>query len=209
MSADFREVITHPAYSLPFMLPGRMVKVKHQKLDYGWGIVVNYQKRLPPKVSTIRALEPPLSHDFRRRTDLVLQLIPSHPTSSTSSMYCSTSPQALYRRKTATEQTPCPKACSLAHQDKKAHHRSCQFSSQPSMLSAICALFCPRTSGQSRRARQHGRVYLKFRGGSLQVLHFSILLRTWASRMRSSRSLSTSVIALPCMCAFRMLILGL
>ncbi|TEB25051.1 antiviral helicase [Coprinellus micaceus] len=49
MNADFREVITHPAYSLPFMRPGRLVKIKHQKLDFGWGVVVNYQKRLPPK----------------------------------------------------------------------------------------------------------------------------------------------------------------
>lgn len=50
MAADFREVITHPNYSLPFLQPGRLVKVKHQKLDFGWGVIVNYQKRLPPKV---------------------------------------------------------------------------------------------------------------------------------------------------------------
>lgn len=49
MAADFREVITHPNYSLPFLQPGRLVKVKHQKLDFGWGVIVNYQKRLPPK----------------------------------------------------------------------------------------------------------------------------------------------------------------
>jgi ATP-dependent RNA helicase DOB1 len=52
MASDFREIVTHPAYSLPFMRPGRLVKVKHGKLDFGWGIVVNYQKRLPPKVSS-------------------------------------------------------------------------------------------------------------------------------------------------------------
>ncbi len=50
MAADFREVITHPNYVLPFLQPGRLVKVKHEKLDFGWGIIVNYQKRLPPKV---------------------------------------------------------------------------------------------------------------------------------------------------------------
>ncbi|KAH9849685.1 antiviral helicase [Lenzites betulinus] len=49
MSADFREVVTHPNYCLPFLQPGRLVKVKHQKLDFGWGVIVNYQKRLPPK----------------------------------------------------------------------------------------------------------------------------------------------------------------
>jgi ATP-dependent RNA helicase DOB1 len=50
MVADFREVITHPTYSLPFLKNGRLVKVKYQNLDFGWGIVINFQKRLPPKV---------------------------------------------------------------------------------------------------------------------------------------------------------------
>ncbi|TBU58286.1 antiviral helicase [Dichomitus squalens] len=49
MASDFREVITHPNYSLPYLQPGRLVKVKYQKLDFGWGVIVNYQKRLPPK----------------------------------------------------------------------------------------------------------------------------------------------------------------
>ncbi|EPQ51568.1 antiviral helicase [Gloeophyllum trabeum ATCC 11539] len=49
MAADFRDVITHPNYSLPFLQPGRLVKVKYQKLDFGWGVVINYHKRLPPK----------------------------------------------------------------------------------------------------------------------------------------------------------------
>jgi len=51
MGSDFREVITHPAYCLPFLQPGRLVKVKYQNLDFGWGVLINYQKRLPPKVS--------------------------------------------------------------------------------------------------------------------------------------------------------------
>jgi ATP-dependent RNA helicase DOB1 len=50
MVADFREVITHPTYSLPFLKGGRLVKVKYRNLDFGWGIVINFQKRLPPKV---------------------------------------------------------------------------------------------------------------------------------------------------------------
>lgn len=52
MGADFREVITHPTYSLPFLQPGRLVKVKHQNLDFGWGVIINYQKRQPPKVGS-------------------------------------------------------------------------------------------------------------------------------------------------------------
>ncbi len=50
MQADFREVITHPNYSLPFLQPGRLVKIKYKTLDFGWGVIVNYQKRVPPKV---------------------------------------------------------------------------------------------------------------------------------------------------------------
>lgn len=50
MKQDFRDVITHPTYSLPFLQPGRLVKIKYQNLDFGWGVIINYQKRLPPKV---------------------------------------------------------------------------------------------------------------------------------------------------------------
>lgn len=50
LASDFRDVITHPNYSLPFLQPGRLVKIKYKDLDFGWGVVINYQKRLPPKV---------------------------------------------------------------------------------------------------------------------------------------------------------------
>lgn len=50
MVADFKDVITHPNYSVPFLQPGRLVKIKHKDLDFGWGVIANYQKRLPPKV---------------------------------------------------------------------------------------------------------------------------------------------------------------
>ena len=79
LGADFREVITHPTYSLPFLQSGRLVKVKYGKLDFGWGVVINYQKRVPPKVYFIFYLfhpiepnqnilsrsEPPNSHTRR------------------------------------------------------------------------------------------------------------------------------------------------
>ncbi|TFY77707.1 hypothetical protein EWM64_g6305 [Hericium alpestre] len=45
MSATFREIITHPSYCLPFLCPGRLIKVKFGELDFGWGILVNCQKR--------------------------------------------------------------------------------------------------------------------------------------------------------------------
>lgn len=49
LNRDFGEIITHPTYSLPFLQPGRMVHVQHGDLDFGWGCVVNYQKRALPK----------------------------------------------------------------------------------------------------------------------------------------------------------------
>ncbi|KAJ7621151.1 rRNA-processing arch domain-containing protein [Roridomyces roridus] len=49
MKGDFREVVTHPTYSLPFLQAGRLARVKYKNLDFGWGVIVNYQKRLPPK----------------------------------------------------------------------------------------------------------------------------------------------------------------
>ena len=50
MYNDFRAAITHPSYTLPFLQPGRLVKIKHENLEFGWGIILNYQKRQPPKV---------------------------------------------------------------------------------------------------------------------------------------------------------------
>lgn len=42
---DMRDTINHPNYCLPFMQPGRLVKVKYQDHDFGWGAVVNYSSR--------------------------------------------------------------------------------------------------------------------------------------------------------------------
>ncbi|GJJ07500.1 ATP-dependent RNA helicase mtr4 [Clathrus columnatus] len=49
LSLDFKSVITHPSYSLRYFKPGRPVKVKHQDLDFGWGIVINCQQKTPAK----------------------------------------------------------------------------------------------------------------------------------------------------------------
>jgi ATP-dependent RNA helicase DOB1 len=50
---DFQTVITHPTYILPFLQSGRLVKIKHQGRDYGWGVVINVAKRVAPKVRFI------------------------------------------------------------------------------------------------------------------------------------------------------------
>lgn len=41
---DVRDVVNHPSYCLPFMQPGRLVRIKHLDMDFGWGAVVNYSR---------------------------------------------------------------------------------------------------------------------------------------------------------------------
>ncbi|CEH14365.1 antiviral helicase [Ceraceosorus bombacis] len=48
LQSDVREVVTHPTYALPFLQPGRLAHVQHEDLDFGWGIVIRYQKRITP-----------------------------------------------------------------------------------------------------------------------------------------------------------------
>lgn len=44
LEADFKAVITHPTYALPFMQAGRLVEVKDGDRDFGWAVVVGYNK---------------------------------------------------------------------------------------------------------------------------------------------------------------------
>ena len=44
MASDFKLVITHPTYSLPFLQGGRLVRIKYQQLDFGWGVILGYRK---------------------------------------------------------------------------------------------------------------------------------------------------------------------
>ena len=49
---DMKFVMTHPNNCLSFIQPGRLVHIKHQGYDYGWGVVVNCSERKQPKNST-------------------------------------------------------------------------------------------------------------------------------------------------------------
>ncbi|EAT87640.1 hypothetical protein HBI56_120940 [Parastagonospora nodorum] len=50
---DIRDVIMHPNYCLQFLQSGRMVKVKYQDHDFGWGAVVGFQARRANKGEVI------------------------------------------------------------------------------------------------------------------------------------------------------------
>lgn len=45
LAQDMRDVIMHPNYCITFMQAGRLVRVKHNDMDFGWGAVVNYTPR--------------------------------------------------------------------------------------------------------------------------------------------------------------------
>eukprot|EP01138_Halocafeteria_seosinensis_P005595 gb/GECG01005718.1/.p1 GENE.gb/GECG01005718.1/~~gb/GECG01005718.1/.p1 ORF type:complete len:1094 (+),score=200.14 gb/GECG01005718.1/:1-3282(+) len=44
LRAAMRQYINQPAYSLPFLQPGRLVRVRDKEEDWGWGVIVNYQR---------------------------------------------------------------------------------------------------------------------------------------------------------------------
>ena len=47
LEGDFKSVITHPQYILPFLQPGRMVEIRDGDRDFGWAVVVAYNKIVP------------------------------------------------------------------------------------------------------------------------------------------------------------------
>ncbi|XP_061603871.1 exosome RNA helicase MTR4 [Phyllopteryx taeniolatus] len=52
LGEDIQHFIHKPKYCLPFLQPGRLVKVKNEDADFGWGVVVNFSKKSNVKVST-------------------------------------------------------------------------------------------------------------------------------------------------------------
>ncbi|KAK2871379.1 hypothetical protein Q8A67_023906 [Cirrhinus molitorella] len=49
LSKEIEEFIHKPRYCLAFMQPGRLVRVKKEDMDFGWGIVVNFHKKTNAK----------------------------------------------------------------------------------------------------------------------------------------------------------------
>lgn len=51
LGKEIQEFIHKPKYCLPFLQPGRLVKVKNEDADFGWGVVVNFSKKTNTKAS--------------------------------------------------------------------------------------------------------------------------------------------------------------
>lgn len=43
-SRDVQAVISHPQYCLQFIQPGRFVHIKHNDIDFGWAVVLNFHR---------------------------------------------------------------------------------------------------------------------------------------------------------------------
>uniref|UniRef100_A0AAQ5X0M6 RNA helicase n=1 Tax=Amphiprion ocellaris TaxID=80972 RepID=A0AAQ5X0M6_AMPOC len=52
LGKEIQEFIHKPKYCLPFLQPGRLVKVKNEDADFGWGVVVNFCKKANVKVNS-------------------------------------------------------------------------------------------------------------------------------------------------------------
>ncbi|EGI70163.1 Superkiller viralicidic activity 2-like 2 [Acromyrmex echinatior] len=47
LSGEFQSFLTQPEYLVPFLQPGRLVKVKNEIETFDWGIIVNFKKKNP------------------------------------------------------------------------------------------------------------------------------------------------------------------
>jgi ATP-dependent RNA helicase DOB1 len=47
---DMKDVMNHPNYCLPFLQPGRLIRIRSEKTVFDWGVVINYNKRIKPFV---------------------------------------------------------------------------------------------------------------------------------------------------------------
>ncbi|KAJ3605916.1 hypothetical protein NHX12_027959 [Muraenolepis orangiensis] len=50
LAKEIQEFVHKPKYCLPFLQPGRLVKVKSNEADFGWGVVVNFNKKTNVKM---------------------------------------------------------------------------------------------------------------------------------------------------------------
>lgn len=54
--AEIRDIKLKPEYVIPFCSPGRLIHIKAEGMEFGWGIVIKfYKKRLEPKRGAIAA----------------------------------------------------------------------------------------------------------------------------------------------------------
>ncbi|KAK3828261.1 MAG: rRNA-processing arch domain-containing protein [Benniella sp.] len=74
LKKDVRDVVNHPTHALPYMQPGRVVKVSYEDQDFGWGIVVSCTKRAP---TVVRGAPPSTNLEPTYILDVLLYCAPN------------------------------------------------------------------------------------------------------------------------------------
>jgi ATP-dependent RNA helicase DOB1 len=57
LTKDMRDVITHPNYCLQYLQGGRMVRIKYNDWDFGWGAIVDVTPRKPGRGEVLKPQE--------------------------------------------------------------------------------------------------------------------------------------------------------
>lgn len=74
LGVQFRNYLTKSEYLIPFLQPGRLVKVQHEKDEYDWGIVVNFRKVTEDLRSKLRNKSNPQNTDTKVIVDVLLHV---------------------------------------------------------------------------------------------------------------------------------------
>ena len=82
LNGDLRDIITHPNYSVPFLNAGRCVMVKHDGVDYGWGVILNHSKKVPTNKN--KGFAPPTEWDEHPQNQHILDVLLNVSPQSTS-----------------------------------------------------------------------------------------------------------------------------
>jgi ATP-dependent RNA helicase DOB1 len=45
LAEEFRGWLIKPQYLIPFLQPGRLVRVRQQDKDFGFGVIINFKKK--------------------------------------------------------------------------------------------------------------------------------------------------------------------
>ena len=185
MVADFREVVTHPTYALPFLQAGRLVKIQHEKLNFGWGVIVNFTKRLPPKVRALRSncrslISVRTNPNSKQKNCLLMN--------STSLMSSSTAHSGHPFLRIDLVPHPHPQASFHVRLDRRVPHLLSPLLSVPSRRLAKFVYIYPQIFGQTKDVKLSGRQSSKSSEGSPMESPPWTQSPTWASKTTSSRT---------------------
>ncbi|XP_031351055.1 exosome RNA helicase MTR4 [Photinus pyralis] len=82
LAVTFRRYITKSQYLIPFLQPGRLVKIKTEDAEYDWGMIVNFKKVAADK----KGRSNPLHSSTKVQVDILLNILPTKDENSKDSI---------------------------------------------------------------------------------------------------------------------------